>query len=222
MKALDYIKASKVYKANGEEHKKRVAEWQKRKQKMVSAFNTDDNQPISVKQDIWPEGMIFYTTTGYQKISDDSLIEVDFTTIDNGYDYTQHIQPTYILVRDKNSGNAPATLDNTTMYRISYIKNNETDKENFVVETLIDNLDETTAKFFPNLFASLDVITRHYGVSPVKNFEYSPLKDYADEGGFMRRDKMSNIADFYSSSILTPMLRFKNKPKDSFEIEQEL
>ena len=117
MKALDYFRASKIQKQVGDKHTKDVAAWKAHHKKMATEMQNGSFKPIELQTEYMPDHIVFYYISGSKMINKNTMVSIDTTTIDNSYDFncTQHIMPTYFLVKN-GSAKEPVTVDNTTMH----------------------------------------------------------------------------------------------------------
>lgn len=224
MKTLDYFRASRIQKEVGDKHKEEVATWKARHEKMATEMQEGTFKPITLNVDYMePEGLIFYNMSGSKMLSKDAMFFIDTITIDNGYEYTQHIMPTYFIVKDKNS-KAPASVDNTTMYRVTYHKQRESSEYSYTIDTLIANEDTATSKFFPEVFCSMQVSPTQSSFSSRAKHEqtYSPLPKYRDSQRYARRDSFSQIEDTYENRVLKRVKTFGRRPTSDFNAEKEM
>lgn len=117
MKFIEYLKALKTKRFD---HEKEVSICQARHKKMIKELQNNIINLITLEVDyLYPEDLIFYNMCGYKILDNDSLIFLDTNTVYKGYEYTQHIIPTYFVIKDTTS-TKPASLANTTMYRVTY------------------------------------------------------------------------------------------------------
>ena len=101
MKALEYFRASRIDKEKGDAHRKAVEEWRARHEKMVTEMQEGTFNPVALNVDYMePEGLIFYNMSGSKMLDKNSMFYVDTITIDNGYEYTQHIMQTFFIVKN--------------------------------------------------------------------------------------------------------------------------
>lgn len=225
MKALDYFRASRIQKEVGDKHEKDVATWKARHEKMAAEMQSGEFKPIALNVDYMePEGLIFYNMSGSKMLSKDSMLYIDTITIDNGYEYTQHIMPTYFLVKNSHS-KQPATVDNTTMYRVTYNKQKNSSDYSYTIETLIANADSATSKLFPEVFCAMEVTppsVASYMASSTHEQTYSPLPKYKDADRYARSKTFAQIEDTYETKVLKKVKAFGKHPTSNFNPEREM
>ena len=224
MKALDYFRASRVKKDIGDKHAKDVATWKARHEKMAEEMQEGSFKPITLTTDYFGDGIIFYYMSGSKMLNKNTLVSIDTTTIDNSYEYTQHIMPTYFLVKNINS-KQPATVDNTTMYRVTYNKQKDSNDYSYTIETLIANADNATNKLFPEVFCAMEVTppsVASYMTSSTHEQTYSPLPKYNDVDRYARSKTFAQIEDTYETKVLRKVKAFGNRPTSDFNVEKEM
>ena len=223
MNIIDYIRATKAQKSIGTEFAEDIAKWECRHATMVVDMINGPKKPISLKIDeMNPENLIFYNISGSKLIDNNTLFSVDTTTIDNFVDYTQHIYPTYILVKDHKKSKEPTTVDTTQMFRINYHKNKDASLIQYTIDTLINNEDSTTSRFFPKLFCSLSVCTSSRFYDSRKVMTYKPLKDYRAGNRFIHKENFEPIVEIYENRIISQLRKFANHPHSTYNPEQEM
>ena len=224
MKALEYFRASRIDKEKGDAHRKAVEEWRARHEKMVTEMQEGTFKPVALSVDYMePEGLIFYNMSGSKMLDKNSMFYVDTITIDNGYEYTQHIMPTFFIVKNEGA-KGPATIDNTTMYRVTYNKQKDSMDYGYTIETLIDNEDNATSKLFPEVFCSMEV--KHspisYNTSPKHELSYSPLPKFRDDKRYARCKAFAKLEDIYEKRILKKVKAFGQHPTSDFNADKEM
>lgn len=223
MNIIDYIRATKAQKSIGTEFAEDIAKWECRHAAMVEDMTHRPKTPISLKIDAMePENLIFYNINGSKLLDKNTLVSINATTVDNCVDYSQHIYPTYILVKDPKKAKEPATTHNTQMYRINYHKNKDTSIINYTIDTVICNEDSTTSRFFPKLICSMSVCTSTRYRESRRVMTYSPLKDYKSSNRFIQKEKFEPIADIYENRIISGLRKFANRPRSTFDPEKEM
>ena len=223
MSIFDYIKARNAKKSIGEEFAKDIANWQDRHSKMVEEMLNGPSKALSLKLDeMWPENLIFYHISGSKLINKNTLVAIDATTIDNSINYTQHIYPTYVLVKDPKKSKETASIDNTQMFRIRYHDDKNGNIIKYEIDTVVPNEDDTTSKFFPSLFCTLSVCTSTAYNTSKEIMTYKPLKDYRAGNRFMHKSKFGPITDIYENRIIPKLRQFGNRPNSTFEPDKEM
>ena len=224
MKALDYFRASKTKRSLGDRHQLELSKWHKHHEKMVQEMKNGTFKPVTLGVDYMePENLIFYDISGSKMADANTMFTINTTTIDTGEDFTQHIRPTYFLVRDPKS-KGPISTSNTRMYRVTYQKQKDSQDYSYTIDTLIDNQDETTSKFFPELFCSMKVSQSpiSYKTTPEYDYSYYPLAKYRDSQAFAHRKGLSRIENIYETRILSKIKAFGHRPHSNFDAEKEL
>ncbi len=225
MKALEYFTAKKIKKQTGKEHEKEVSTWKERQTKMATEMQEGSFKPITLDVDyMHPEGLIFYNLRGNKMLSDDTMFFIDTMVVDNGDNKNQHIMPTFFLIKNKGS-KGPASIDNTTMYRVTYNKPKNGSEYSYTIDTLIKNEDEATSKLFPELFCSMQVTpsSLHFGnYSQHGQIYYSPLSRHKDSHKYTRSINFAQIEDTYENRILNKLKEFGRHPSHNFDAEREL
>ena len=222
MKIIDYIRASKVKKTVGNEFAKEIDFWKRQHTKMLDEFKNKSYQPIKVRADDMPgEQLVFYTLSGSALINSSTMFSIDTTVIDNAYDYTHNIYPTFILIKDKKKTKEQPSLDNTTLYRIQYDVNTHYGKLNYTIDTLVPNEDTTTSKIFPELICSLEVKNNTLLHESNKTLKYKPLKDHISNKSYLYREQLTSISQLYEDHILKQIKKFGNNPTTYFDMEKD-
>jgi hypothetical protein len=223
MNIIDYIRATKAQKSIGTEFAEDIANWQDRHSKMVEEMLNGPSKPLSLKIDeMWAENLIFYNISGSKSIDQNTLFSIDATTIDNTLGYTQHIYPTYILIKDPNKEKEPASVNNTQMFRICYQNDNNRNIIKYDIDTMIENKDPTTSKIFPVLFCSLFVCTSTLFNESREILTYKPLKDYRFGNRLIHKKMFSPITEIYENRIIPKLRQFEDHPSSTFEPDKEM
>ena len=222
MKIIDYVKASKIKKTIGSEFAKELKSWKQRHQKMVDEFNNNSYKNIHVRVDeMLGEQLIFYTLSGNATIDSSTMYYIDTTVIDNNYDYTHNIYPTYILVKDKKNSKEKFSLTNTTLYRVTYNPNSSYSKLQYTIDTLVTNEDTATSKIFPELLCSLEVDFNTFFHEANKTLKFIPLKDHISNKSYLYREQFTPISELYEKHIFKQIKKFGNSPTTYFDKEKE-
>ena len=225
MKALEYFRASRIDKEKGDAHRKAVEEWRARHEKMVTEMQNGSFKPIELQTEYMPDHIVFYYISGSKMLNKNTMVSIDTTTIDNSYDFncTQHIMPTYFLVKN-GSSKEPVTVDNTTMYRVVYNKDENSSEYTYSIDTLIANEDEATSRVFPELFCSVQVIppkANSYRGTPKHEQSYSPLPNYKDSARYTRIKDFAPVEEFYDGFVKKAHL-FANHPSSEYNPDKEM
>ena len=226
MKALEYFRARKIQKQVGDKHEKDVATWKTHHKKMVAEMQKGSFKPIKLQTEYMPDHIIFYNISGSKMLNKDTMVSIDTTTIDNSYDlnHTQHIMPTYFLVRNGDS-KEPVSVNNTTMYRIVYNKSENSSDYTYTIDTLIPNEETATSEIFPELFCSIQVTppksTSYYRDSPKHEQTYSPLPNYKDSARYARIRECAQLEEFYNGFVKKAH-QFANHPSSEYNPDKEM
>lgn len=214
MNFWDYLNASIIKKQSGQTIEKDFKIWNEQHNYIVNDFKTKDFKPINIEIEVLPnEDLVFFYMTGSKFINDNTLLSINSTIINNGISSRQHINATYLLIKDENINDNELSTQNSTFYKIEYLDNENNQMPQFIVESLFKNTDHSTNKLFPQIKSTINIYPHSIFSTKEPIFEFFPLENYKGDNKDFIQTKLAQVADIYSNQILPKILEFGNTPE---------
>lgn len=234
MKIADMMKAKSLYKKFGADYDTQIEEWKKAKNLMQRELNSGIYEMINIKtDDSVPSEAIFYEIKGTKVLGNNGIAKINSTIVDGGDNPSIHIQPAYLLIKDTIDSTEEASVNNTTLFKVTYHEAHLGDgKDNsyFVVDRLLQNTNENTSELFPYIIKQTTFNSNIPSIIKTNNNLYSresnpvstvfpdfrPASDrysYADT-------KSINAFEVYKNEIVWPLYKFALNPMRNIDFNK--
>lgn len=235
MKVVDMLKAKKLYQKYGLSYDAQIDEWKRAKALMQRELNSGIYERINIKtDDSVPSEAIFYDIKGTKILSKNGIAKIDSTIVDGGDNPSIHIHPVYLLIKDDLGSPEEASVDNTTLFKVSYHESRlsgNKDNSYFVVDRLLKNTNENTSQLFPFIIKQTTFNSNIPSIVKTNNSfyfkqsnpastvfpDFKPSQDrysYADA-------KSINAFEVYKNEIVWPLYNFALSPKRNADLNKE-
>ncbi len=235
MKVVDMLKAKNMYQKYGLNYDAQIDEWKRVKALMQRELNSGIYERINIKtDDRVPTEAIFYDIKGTKILGKNGIAKIDSSIVDGGDNPSIHIHPAYLLIKDDLGSTEEASVDNTTLFKVSYHESRlggSKDNSYFVVDRLLQNTNENTSELFPFIIKQTTFNSDIQSILRGNNNPYSkhskptstifpdfrPSQDrysYADA-------KSINAFEVYKNEIVWPLYNFALSPNRNADLNKE-